>query len=366
MLVDLHCPVELKGYEILTDSIANRTFCAVSFFNLSDSIVASVRFNLFCYDSFGDPVGGSPSNKVEAVIQDENALPKSVFGIKKRIPLPMHSETRAIEIIVSRIKFADGTIWDNDEKGIIRVNIATIIDLDELYALKTIIGEDAICYFQEEENWWICLCSRVNTFNDAICRRCGRAKEYIYACCSEKSRVNYEFELHKQREEKERKKNLLIEQENRDIKPSPEEEERKKHLAVGATQKINSLDKNKSMYWYFKVLRDYALFSGRARRKEYWMFTLFNVIFITIASLLDTLLFGIHIDGIGPLYVIYALGVFIPSLAVLVRRLHDVGKSGWWILIIFIPIVGAVWLFILTLLDSQPGENEYGSNPKEI
>ena len=119
------------------------------------------------------------------------------------------------------------------------------------------------------------------------------------------------------------------------------------------------------MYWYFKVLRNYAVFRGRARRKEYWMFTLINIIFIIVVSLLDTIIFGIHFDGVGPLYVIYFLGVFIPSLAVLVRRLHDVGKSGWWILIIFIPLVGAVWLFILTLLDSQPGENKYGSNPKE-
>ena len=236
MLVDLHCPIELKGYEILTDSIANRTFCAVSFFNLSDKIVTSVRFNLYCYDSFGDPVGEPPSNKVEAVIQDENAIPKSVFGIKKRIPLPMHSETRAIEIIVSRIKFADGTIWDNDEKGIIRINIAKIKDLDELYALKTIFGEDATCYFREEENWWICLCSRINTFNDTICRRCGRAKEYVSDCCSEQSRVNYEFELNKQREE-ERKKNLLIEQEEREKKLSAEEEERKKNLIAEKRQK---------------------------------------------------------------------------------------------------------------------------------
>jgi uncharacterized membrane protein YhaH (DUF805 family) len=115
------------------------------------------------------------------------------------------------------------------------------------------------------------------------------------------------------------------------------------------------------MEWYLKVLRQYADFNGRARRKEYWMFVLFNFIFVVIANLLDYMF--------GTLYVfsgIYALAMLIPGLAVSVRRLHDVGKSGWMLLVVFIPVIGGIWLFVLTLLDSQPGNNQYGDNPKAV
>ena len=120
------------------------------------------------------------------------------------------------------------------------------------------------------------------------------------------------------------------------------------------------------MEWYLKVLRQYADFSGRARRKEYWMFTLFNVIFGIAAMVLDNVL-GIAMGeiGYGPLYAIYALAMLIPGLAVAVRRLHDVGKSGWMILVALIPLVGAIWLLVLMVKDSDPGENGYGPNPKE-
>lgn len=86
------------------------------------------------------------------------------------------------------------------------------------------------------------------------------------------------------------------------------------------------------MNWYLKVLRQYADFSGRARRKEYWMFFLFNMIFAIAAVVLDNL-FGIAFEdiGYGPIYILYMLAVAIPGLALSVRRLHDVGKSGWMI-----------------------------------
>jgi len=120
------------------------------------------------------------------------------------------------------------------------------------------------------------------------------------------------------------------------------------------------------MNWYLKVLKQYADFSGRARRQEYWMFVLFNMIFALIAVGLDNLL-GIALDGIGygPIYGLYILALIIPSLAVAVRRLHDIGKSGWMVLISFIPIIGGIWLLVLLVMDSVPGENEYGPNPKE-
>ena len=121
------------------------------------------------------------------------------------------------------------------------------------------------------------------------------------------------------------------------------------------------------MNWYLKVLKQYTDFSGRARRKEYWMFVLFNMIFAIVAMILDNIL-GIAMEGIGygPIYGLYLLAMIIPSLAVGVRRLHDVGKSGWMMFIALIPLIGAIWLLVLMVTDSNPGENEYGHNPKEV
>ena len=124
------------------------------------------------------------------------------------------------------------------------------------------------------------------------------------------------------------------------------------------------------MNWYLKVLKNYAVFSGRARRKEYWMFALFQLIFALAAMAVDNIIgttFKIGDQGIpyGYVYMIYTLALFIPALAVAVRRLHDVGKSGWFLLICLIPIIGGIWLLVLLVTDSKPGDNEYGPNPKE-
>ena len=121
------------------------------------------------------------------------------------------------------------------------------------------------------------------------------------------------------------------------------------------------------MEWFLKVLRQYADFNGRARRKEYWMFILFNVIFSFVAMLLDNLL-GIAdpVIGYGAIYGLYTLALIIPGIAVAVRRLHDIGKSGWMLLIAFIPLIGAIWLIVLMCTDSNTGENQYGANPKEM
>ena len=121
------------------------------------------------------------------------------------------------------------------------------------------------------------------------------------------------------------------------------------------------------MNWYLTVLKNYVGFTGRARRKEYWMFALFNMIFAIVAIILDVILgtnFGTLTYGL--FYMVYALAVFLPGLAVGVRRLHDVGKSGWMLLIGLIPIVGAIWLLVLLVTDSKMGENQYGLNPKEV
>jgi len=121
------------------------------------------------------------------------------------------------------------------------------------------------------------------------------------------------------------------------------------------------------MNWYLKVLKQYADFNGRARRMEYWMFVLFNVIFAIVAIILDNLLGLRFSDEIpyGFIYLVYGLATFIPGLAVAVRRLHDIGKSGWWIFIALIPLIGGIWLIILYATEGTPGVNEYGMNPKE-
>ena len=119
------------------------------------------------------------------------------------------------------------------------------------------------------------------------------------------------------------------------------------------------------MNWYLKVLKNYANFSGRARRKEYWFFVLFNVIFAFVAMLLDNLL-GLAIEdvGYGPFYILYSLAMLIPGIAVSVRRLHDIGKSGWYILLALIPCVGGIILLVFDLTPGDTFENEYGPDPK--
>ncbi|EHR0248254.1 TPA: DUF805 domain-containing protein [Vibrio parahaemolyticus] len=113
------------------------------------------------------------------------------------------------------------------------------------------------------------------------------------------------------------------------------------------------------MDWYLAVLKKYAVFSGRARRKEYWMFFLFNLIFSFILGFVDGFLGTVFIGTI------YGLAVLIPGIAVTVRRLHDIGRTGWWVLIGLIPLIGLIVLIIFAATDGNEGINEYGSNPKE-
>lgn len=113
------------------------------------------------------------------------------------------------------------------------------------------------------------------------------------------------------------------------------------------------------MEWYVKVLKQYADFSGRARRKEYWMFALFNLIIAVVLGFIEGLLGMTAVLG-----TLYALAVLIPSIAVSVRRLHDTDRSGWWVLISLIPVIGTIVLLIFLVLDGNPDSNEYGPNPK--
>jgi len=115
------------------------------------------------------------------------------------------------------------------------------------------------------------------------------------------------------------------------------------------------------MNWYLEVLKKYAVFSGRARRMEYWMFVLINFIIALVLGVIEGLL-GITYSVLSTLY---SLAVLIPSLAVAVRRLHDTNRSGWWILINLIPVIGWIIFIVFAAQDSQPGTNQYGPNPKE-
>lgn len=114
------------------------------------------------------------------------------------------------------------------------------------------------------------------------------------------------------------------------------------------------------MNWYLEVLKKYAVFEGRARRKEYWMFILFNVL-ISIGIVIVESLIGTF----GIIYVVYTLGVLIPGLAVLVRRLHDTDRSGWWVLISLVPLIGFIVLLVFVVQDGTPSQNQYGANPKD-
>jgi uncharacterized membrane protein YhaH (DUF805 family) len=118
--------------------------------------------------------------------------------------------------------------------------------------------------------------------------------------------------------------------------------------------------------WYLEALKKYAVFSGRSRRREYWYFVLFNIIVTIVLGWIDALLgtSSSYAAGAGLLSGIYSLAVLIPTLAVTVRRLHDIDRSGWWILIGLVPLIGAIVLLVFALLDSTPGDNQYGPNPK--
>lgn len=114
------------------------------------------------------------------------------------------------------------------------------------------------------------------------------------------------------------------------------------------------------MNYYISVFKKYAVFSGRARRAEYWYFVLFSVSIGFALTLIQTaLVTATEINTLIGLTAIYRLAIFIPTLAVGVRRMHDINKSGWFL---FIPIYNLIWL----ITDGTKGNNKYGSDPKEI
>ena len=120
------------------------------------------------------------------------------------------------------------------------------------------------------------------------------------------------------------------------------------------------------MSWYLQVLKKYAVFSGRARRKEYWYFVLFNYIIGIVLGLIEGLA-GIAAEtDFSVLAGLYSLAVLLPAIGVSVRRLHDTGRNGWWLFIGLIPLIGAIILLIYMVSDSQAETNQYGPSPKLV
>lgn len=118
------------------------------------------------------------------------------------------------------------------------------------------------------------------------------------------------------------------------------------------------------MRWYLRALRNYAVFSGRARRKEYWFFLLLTLVFTIVMALIDQVL-GTYDEGtgIGLLTGLYEVAMIVPGLAVTVRRLHDTNRRGWWLLLALIPIVGGIILFVFMVLPGRKGANRFGLDP---
>ena len=113
------------------------------------------------------------------------------------------------------------------------------------------------------------------------------------------------------------------------------------------------------MNWYLEVLKKYAVFSGRARRTEYWMFFLINLIIGFVLGFIEGIIgTGAALSGL------YSLGVLIPGIAVGIRRLHDTNRSGWWLLIALVPIVGVIVLIVFMAMEGDKGDNPFGANPK--
>ncbi|MCL4546647.1 MAG: DUF805 domain-containing protein [Deltaproteobacteria bacterium] len=121
----------------------------------------------------------------------------------------------------------------------------------------------------------------------------------------------------------------------------------------------NNINEKNPFDYFADVFKKYAVFNGRSRRAEYWYFALFSTI---ISILLEIISFFVLKNLI--IVYLYDLAVLIPGLAVSIRRVHDIGKSGWFILINLIPIVGFIIWIVYMATDSQPGENKYGQNPK--
>ena len=114
------------------------------------------------------------------------------------------------------------------------------------------------------------------------------------------------------------------------------------------------------------ALKKYAVFAGRSQRSEYWSFVLLNLVFTVILYSIDNIVSWNYLMYAGVLSSIYSLAIVIPGIAVAIRRLHDTDRTGWWLLIALVPLIGAIILIVFFAQDSQSGDNRYGPNPKTV
>jgi uncharacterized membrane protein YhaH (DUF805 family) len=119
------------------------------------------------------------------------------------------------------------------------------------------------------------------------------------------------------------------------------------------------MNQDQNVRWFLEPLKKYSEFSGRARRKEYWWFTLFTAGVSVVLALFDVM-----IGWAGILAGLFSLAILVPSIAVTVRRLHDINRSGWWTLLGIVPLIGSIALLVFLVSDSMPGTNRFGPNPK--
>jgi uncharacterized membrane protein YhaH (DUF805 family) len=133
-------------------------------------------------------------------------------------------------------------------------------------------------------------------------------------------------------------------------------------LFVHGRQSVVTATEGSSVDWYIGPLKQYANFEGRARRREYWMFALGNAIIGIVIGLIFAITQSTTLYYI--LFGIFYLAILVPSIAVGARRMHDIDKSGWWLLITFVPLIGGIWLLVLAATEGTRGPNQYGPDPK--
>jgi ankyrin repeat protein len=176
--IDIDCPIDVRQTQFSINDNGLTSFSA-GFLNLSKKEIKSVKFIIKCYDSFWSPIGAPQNNEVLAMLQDQSAVPGSIFGINNEMLLQNHPSTRNVDIIVLKVLYKDGSIWEKGSKELIKVEIDEITDKNDLQNLNYALGTDAICYANRNNEYWTCVCGRLNYIKDLECIRCKRDRDYL-------------------------------------------------------------------------------------------------------------------------------------------------------------------------------------------
>jgi DNA-binding beta-propeller fold protein YncE len=202
MKIDLSCPVENRGVTVKTNSATGEPYALFRLFNLSDKVISSIAFTAKAYDSFGKELGSLP-----VLMTELDGQPKSPFAVNKGVSLAELSDARHVVADIEEITFSDGEVYKVCEENMTDINYIQP-DYDEITRLKSIAGDDAVCYAQDPGPYWLCVCSRPNKQEDNICIRCGRDKQTILSKYSSHDKISKAIEerrLALEREELERR-----------------------------------------------------------------------------------------------------------------------------------------------------------------